>query len=51
MAKENTWEPRENLENVQELVDRFEEEYKEETKRIKKGTWKKIIKKNYQKDI
>jgi len=38
MAKENTWEPRENLENVQELVDRFEEEYKEETKRIKKGT-------------
>ena len=21
MAKENTWEPRENLENIQELVD------------------------------
>ena len=41
MAEEDIWEPRENLENVQKLVNRFEEEYKEGTKRIKKRNMKK----------
>jgi len=35
-VEENTWEPRENLGNAQELVDRFEKEYREEARRIKK---------------
>ena len=38
--EENTWEPRENLENAQELVDRFEKEYREGTRRIKKKNLK-----------
>ena len=36
MVKEDTWEPRENLGNIQELVDRFEEKYGEGVRRIKK---------------
>jgi len=36
MVKEDTWEPRENLGNIQELVDRFEEKYREGVRRIKK---------------
>jgi len=39
-VEENTWKPRENLENVQELVDRFEEEYREEVRRIRKRNLK-----------
>ena len=35
-----TWELRENLGNVQELVDRFEKEYREEARRIKKRNLK-----------
>ena len=35
-VEENTWEPRENLGNIQELVDRFEEKYREGVRRIKK---------------
>ena len=38
--EEDTWKPRENLENVQELVDRFEGEYREEARRIKKRNLK-----------
>ena len=38
--EKNTWEPRENIENAQELVNRFEEEYRERTKRIKKMSMK-----------
>jgi len=30
MVKENTWKPRENLKNAQELVDKFEKEYEKE---------------------
>jgi len=30
MAEEDTWKLRKNLENTQDLVDRFEEEYKED---------------------
>ena len=51
IVEENTWKPKENLVNAQELVDRFEKKYREEARRIKKGTWKKIIKKNYQENI
>jgi len=29
MAKENTWEPRENLGNTEELIKEFEKEYSE----------------------
>ena len=36
MVKEDTWEPRENLGNIQELVDKFEEKYREGVRRIKK---------------
>jgi len=35
-VEKDTWEPRENLENTQELVDRFEEEYREEGQKNKK---------------
>jgi len=35
-VEKDTWEPRENLENAQELVDRFEEEYGEEGQKNKK---------------
>ena len=38
--EKNTWEPRENIENAQELVNRFEEEYRERIKRIKKMSMK-----------
>ena len=47
MVEENTWEPRENLENVQELVDRFEEEYGKETRRIKKRN----LKEDYKREL
>jgi len=40
MVKEDTWELRENLGNIQELVDRFEEEYGERARRIKKRNLK-----------
>ena len=36
MVKEDTWEPRENLGNIQELVDKFKEKYREGVRRIKK---------------
>jgi len=35
MVEEDTWEPRENLENVEDLVKEFEEEY-DEIGRVKK---------------
>jgi len=35
-AEKDTWEPRENLENAQDLVDKFEEEYREGVRQIKK---------------
>jgi len=35
-AEEDTWEPRENLENAQDLVDKFKEEYREGIRQIKK---------------
>ena len=47
MVEEDTWEPRENLENVQELVDRFEEEYGKETRRIKKRN----LKEDYKREL
>jgi len=34
MAKEDTWESRENLENAKELVEEFEKEYGEETEEV-----------------
>ena len=34
-AEENTWEGRENLENVKELVKEFEREYRKETKELR----------------
>ena len=34
MAKEDTWESRENLENAKELVEEFEKEYSEETEEV-----------------
>jgi len=40
MVEEDTWKPRKNLENIQELVDRFKEEYRKETRRIKKRNLK-----------
>jgi len=47
MVEEDTWEPRENLENVQELVDRFEKEYGKETRRIKKRN----LKEDYKREL
>jgi len=47
MVEEDTWEPRENLENVQELVDRFEEEYGKETRKIKKRN----LKEDYKREL
>jgi len=35
MAKEDTWENRENLENTKELVEEFEREYREEAKELR----------------
>ena len=40
IVEEDTWKLRENLENIQELVDRFKEEYRKETRRIKKRNLK-----------
>ena len=40
MVEEDTWELRENLGNVQELVNRFEEKYGEGARRIKKRNLK-----------
>jgi len=34
--EEDTWEPRENLENARDLVERFEEEYREESRQARK---------------
>jgi len=34
-VKEDTWENRENLENVKELVEEFEKEYREEAKELR----------------
>jgi len=36
IAKEDTWESRENLENAKELVEEFEREYREEAKEIRR---------------
>jgi len=41
MAKEDTWEPRENLKNARDLVKRFKEEY---SKKVMKSQ----IEENYQ---
>ena len=35
MAEKDTWESRENLENVKELVDEFEREYGEEVEELR----------------
>jgi len=35
MAEEDTWENRENLENVKELVEEFEREYGKETEELR----------------
>ena len=35
MAKEDTWENRENLENTKEMVEEFEREYREEAKELR----------------
>jgi len=34
-AEGNTWEDRENLKNVKELVEEFEREYKKEAKEVR----------------
>lgn len=36
IAKEDTWEPRENLGNIQELIEEFEEQYGEGVRQTKK---------------
>jgi len=36
IAKEDTWESRENLENAKELVEEFEREYREKAKEIRR---------------
>jgi len=36
MVEENTWENKENLENVKELVKEFEREYRKETKELRR---------------
>jgi len=36
MAKEDTWESRENLENAKELVEEFERVYKKEDKELRR---------------
>jgi len=35
-AEEDTWEPKENLGNTRDLVERFEEEYREESRWARK---------------
>jgi len=35
MTKEDTWENRENLENMKELVEEFEREYEEEAEELR----------------
>ena len=35
MAEEDTWENRENLENMKELVEEYEREYGEEAKKLR----------------
>jgi len=35
MAEENTWENRENLENMKELVEEFEREYGKEAEELR----------------
>ena len=35
-VEEDTWEPRENLENARDLVERFEEEYGEKSRQARK---------------
>ena len=43
-AEENTWEPRENLQNARDLVEKFEEEYKEESRWVRKENHKEFHK-------
>ena len=51
-TEKDIWEPRENLRNVQHLVDKFEEEYGGSVKQIKKkGIAEKTIKENCWEDI
>jgi len=35
MAKEDTWESRENLENAKELVEEFKREYRKEAEELR----------------
>jgi len=43
MAEEDTWKLRKNLENAQDLVNRFKEEYKENIRQINKRNIKEDI--------
>jgi len=40
IAEEDTWEPRENLGNARDLVERFKEEYEEESRQAKKEDYR-----------
>ena len=40
IAEEDTWEPKENLGNARDLVEIFEEEYKEESRQVEKKDYK-----------
>jgi len=47
MAEEDTWEPRENLRNMEDLVREFEEEYGEDIGQSKEELLKKKYRENY----
>ena len=40
MTKKDIWEPRENLEDTRELVEKFEKEYDKKLRRVRKEDWK-----------
>ena len=51
ITEEDTWEPRENLGNAQDLVDKFEEEYREGIRQIKKRNSRKDYKRDVMKQL
>ena len=51
MAEEDTWEPRENLENAEDLVKEFKEEYGEGIQKVEKKIYGRITEGNYPEGI
>ena len=44
MTEKDIWEPRENLEDIRELVEKFEKEYSKKLRRVRKENWEEFCK-------